>query len=94
MSAYLLPLIVIGVWLTPQHAFGQIPTACADDESLESLRCCPTTSDGVCGEDANHGECVELNIDGYNRDTTDVRANWPHYYTQVSYMHYLRHCME
>ena len=94
MSAYLLPLIVIGVWLIPQHAFGQIPTACTDDESLENLQCCPTTSDDVCGEDANHGECVELNIGGYSRDTTDVCANWPNYYTQASYMHYIKHCME
>ena len=38
----------------------------------------------VHGEDANHGECVELSIDGYSINTTDVRANWPHYYTQVS----------
>ena len=84
MAVYLLPLIVVGVWLIPQCALGQIPSACADDESLENLRCCPTTANGVCGEDANRGECVELNIDGYSRDTTDVRANWPHYYTQVS----------
>ena len=84
MSAYLLPLIVIGVWLIPQHAFGQIPTACADEESLENLRCCPTTSDGMCGEDANRGECVELNIDGYSTTTTNARDNWPHYFTQVS----------
>ena len=69
----------------PQCAFGQIPTACADDESLENLRCCPTTSDGVCGEDANRGQCVQLSIDGYSTNTTDVRGNWPHYFTQVSY---------
>ena len=32
----------------PQCVFGQIPTACADDESVENLRCCPTTSVDVC----------------------------------------------
>ena len=88
MYTHLLPLVVTGMLLILQHAFGQIPTVCADDESLENLRCCPnTTSDGVCGEDANRGQCVELNIDGYSRDTTDVRGNWPHYFTQVSFVY-------
>ena len=47
------------------YTIGQIPTACADEDSLENLRCCPTTDDGVCGEDANRGQCVQLSIDGY-----------------------------
>ena len=83
MNVHLLLLIIIGAWI-PQCTVGQIPTACADNDSLENLRCCPTTADGVCGVDVNRGYCSELNIDGYNRDTTDVRANWPHYFTQVS----------
>ena len=37
ISVYLLSLIVIGVWLIPQCTVGQIPTACADDDSLENL---------------------------------------------------------
>ena len=82
-ASCILSLMIIGVWLMPQCAFGQIPTACADDESLENLRCCPTTSDGVCGEDANRGQCVELNIDGYSTNTTNARDNWPHYFTHV-----------
>ena len=69
----------------PQCTVGQVPTACADDDSLENLQCCPTTADGVCGADANRGQCAELNIDGYSETTTDVRANWPHYFTQVSF---------
>ena len=89
-SVHLLSLIIIGAWLMPQCTVGQIPTACADEDSLENLRCCPeTTDDGVCGEDANRGEqggeCVQLNLDGHRMDTTDVRANWPHYFTYVSY---------
>ena len=84
MSAHLLSLMIIGAWLMPQCTVGQIPTACADEDSLENLRCCPTTDDGVCGGDANHGQCVQLNIDGYSRDTTNVRDNWPHFYTHVS----------
>ena len=35
---------------------GQIPTACADDDSLENLQCCPAAIDGVCGENANRGQ--------------------------------------
>ena len=85
MDAHLLSLMILGTWLIPQCTVGQIPTACADNDSLENLRCCPTTADGVCGENANRGQCVDLIIDGYSRNTTDVRANWPHYFTQVSF---------
>ena len=86
MSAHLLSLMIIGAWLMPQCTVGQIPTVCADEDSLENLRCCPTTDDSVCGENANRGQCVQLNIDayGYDINSTDVRANWPHYFTHVS----------
>ena len=49
---------------------------------------CPTTDDGVCGEDANRGQCVQLDNNGYvhRMDTTAVRANWPHYFTHVSHV--------
>ena len=46
--------MITGAWLISQCTVSQVPTACADDESLENLQCCPTTADGVCGEDANH----------------------------------------
>ena len=85
MFVHLLSLIVIGVWLMP-HAVVQIPTTCADDDSLENL-CCPTKVDGVCGENANRGQCVSLNITGYSLNTTNVRDNWPHFYTHVSHRH-------
>ena len=55
MFACLLSLLIIGAWLIPQCTVGQIPTACADDDSLKNLRCCPTTVDGMCGQDANRG---------------------------------------
>ena len=74
MNAHLLLLMIIRAWLIPQCTVGQIPTACANDDSLENLRCCPTTADGVCGVDANRGHCDELNIDGYSTNTTDVHA--------------------
>ena len=58
MFTFLLSWIVIGAWLIPQCTFGQIPAACADEESLENLRCCPATADGVCGEDAGRGNVL------------------------------------
>ena len=85
MFACLLSLLIIGAWLIPQYTVGQIPTACADDDSLKNSRCCPTTVDGMCGQDANRGQCIQLKIDGYTRETTNVRDNWPHYFTHVSF---------
>ena len=62
---------------------GQIPSVCADRESLEHMTCCPVTGDGVCGQDAGRGQCVAVNFDRHSNDTTNVRVNWPHYYTRV-----------
>ena len=64
-------------------ARAQIPTVCADQNSLENLICCPVTEDGVCGEEANRGACVSLDFPNYDNETSDVRVNWPHYYTQI-----------
>ena len=69
--------------LLPQDVFSQIPADCSDAESLENSVCCPTTADGVCGTNANRGTCVTLNFAGYSNETSDVRTNWPHYFTQV-----------
>ena len=55
---------------------------CSDADYLENTICCPTTSDGICGENANRGQCVSLATPPSN-DTADVRANWPHYFTQI-----------
>ena len=43
------------------------------------------TSDGVCGQSANRGQCVTLTPPqtGYSDNITDVRANWPHYFTRA-----------
>ena len=81
MSVYLLLLIVIGAWLIPQFTVGQIPTVCTNKLSLKTLTCCPTTVDGVCGANANRGRCVKLNTP--IKITTNVRKNWPHYFTRV-----------
>lgn len=68
-----------------RDAVAQIPTVCADEQSLANSVCCPSTADGECGGDANRGSCVDLNTTafGYNASTTNVRVNWPHYYTRV-----------
>ena len=81
---YLLATTLLLLFLLPK-AQAQIPSVCTDEESLENLICCPTTADGVCGEDANRGECVMLDTSTYNYDpeSTNVRVNWPHYYTRV-----------
>ena len=74
--------IFLGLMLS-QRSAAQIPRACADRQSLEQMACCPVTDDGVCGEDAERGECGAVNFERYRNDTTDVRVNWPHYYTHV-----------
>lgn len=65
-----------------QGTSAQIPTVCSDADSLEGTICCPATSDGICGENANRGQCVSL-ATLPRSDTVDVRANWPHYFTQI-----------
>ena len=74
---------VVLLGLLSQGVVAQIPTTCADRQSLERMTCCPITADGVCGEDAGRGECAAVNFDGHSNDTTDVRVNWPHYYTRI-----------
>ena len=83
MSAYLPLLMIIGVWLIPQFTVGQIPTVCTNYLSLKTLRCCPTTVDGVCGANANRGQCVKVG-NKHSKSTKNVRENWPHYFTHVS----------
>ena len=66
-----------------QSASSQIPATCSDARSLENSICCPDTGEGVCGQDSGRGLCVPLNQPGYSTESTDVRRNWPHYFTQV-----------
>ena len=61
----------------------QIPRACADNYSLRNSICCPDTIDGVCGQNANRGRCIALDLPGYSNESIDVRRNWPHYFTRV-----------
>ena len=63
----------------------QIPAVCATDASFRGRVCCPIPVDsgGPCGSNLSlpRGECVGLL--GVANDTTDVRYNWPHFYTRV-----------
>ena len=83
MTIYLLSLVVVGALFFPPFTSAQIPTVCSDAESLENLRCCPTTTDGMCGGDSGRGQCVQVDVDGYSTESSDVRGNWPHYYREV-----------
>ena len=82
---FILAVIGTAALLVPKETLSQIPTVCSDAESLRNKTCCPMTSDGVCGQSANRGQCVTLTPPptGYSDNTTDVRANWPHYFTRA-----------
>ena len=76
----------VGILMALTHVhntFCQIPAACSDVNSLETLICCPDTGDGVCGQNSGRGQCVSLSLPGFSNETTDVRKNWPHYFTQA-----------
>ncbi len=86
MDSRSIPVAVLGLCLLTllPGISAQIPAACADATSLQNLECCPATEDGVCGVDANRGECAQLDLpSGYSMETSDVRRNWPHYYTRA-----------
>ena len=80
-NSMFLCMILLGA--LSQVGDAQIPTACTDRNSLEDMTCCPVTVDGVCGENAGRGVCAAVNFARHSTQTMDVRANWPHYYTQV-----------
>lgn len=82
MSAVALLTAVLAAWLTVLTE-AQIPTVCTDQNSLENSICCPSTADGICGKSANRGDCVTLDPYNYDDGSSDVRENWPHYFTQV-----------
>ena len=74
-------LILALVILHVQDCVSQIPRACTDTSSLRNMICCPT-ADGVCGINAGRGECASLQY-SHSTGTTDVRNNWPHYFTMA-----------
>ena len=76
-------VILLGVMITSHVVVAQIPTACTNTQSLEDMTCCPVTDHGVCGENTGRGKCADVNFARHSNQTTDVRVNWPHYYTRV-----------
>ena len=76
-------LCVLSLGALTEVVVSQIPTACTDRRSLEDMTCCPASTAGVCGEDRGRGLCVAVNFTRHSNQTTDVRVNWPHYYTRI-----------
>ena len=79
MNTFLLLVLL----LLPILTHTQIPAVCSDPDSLRDSICCPDTTDGICGSDAGRGQCVSLSLTDYDPSSSDVRENWPHYYTQM-----------
>ena len=81
--SFVAALFLVMLSVLSQVVLSQIPTACADGHSLEEMMCCPLTANGVCGEDTGRGVCTAVNFPRHSNRTTNVRVNWPHYYTHV-----------
>lgn len=81
-SSLTLALLIVAPVVLLTVANAQIPTACADQNSLENSICCPITADGVCGVSTNRGLCVTLNFAGYDMAAKQVMCV-THYYTQI-----------
>ena len=63
----------------PQTVTSQIPSVCADDSSLTNKECCPNS----CGGE-ERGTCEDIDLpDTYSDTSTNVRSNWPHYFTRA-----------
>ena len=71
-------IILLSIALSSQIGYSQIPTVCANEESLRNLVCCPND----CGARDGHGSCINLGIP-HNMTSNDVRGNWPHYFTRA-----------
>ncbi len=64
--------------LSTRNVNSQIPAACADDMSLMNTTCCPDD----CGQTEGRGMCAMVDKPP-NKVSSDVRDNWPHYYTHA-----------
>ena len=81
MTTWMVAICAAIAALSLQNVNSQIPTECADQVSLDTLTCCPNG----CGESDNRGECMDIDFAERPHDmtTTDVRRNWPHYFTRA-----------
>ena len=79
---WIIPALVF-LYLSLNFCEAQIPTACANAQSLPAgsgdhvRECCPDSGDGKCGVDAGRGRCVPV---GTTRNSNDLRVNWPSFY--------------
>ena len=72
-------IFTVSVLFLLQSVDSQIPVACTDAERLRTLTCCPSQ----CGANEGYGECADLDLPpNYSMTSTDVRENWPHYFTR------------
>ena len=79
MNNQVVRIFAASVLFLLQSVDSQIPAACTDAESLRSLTCCPNQ----CGANEGRGECAVLDLPtNYSMTSTDVRENWPHYFTR------------
>lgn len=62
----------------------QLPAVCTNPTNFHDQVCCPEPSPGAgpCGSllPVPQGKCVAVET---NQTTTDVRGNWPHYYSNI-----------
>ena len=69
----------VSVLFLLQGVNSQIPAACTDAVSLQTLTCCPNQ----CGANEGRGVCANLDLPpNYSTTSTDARENWPHYFTR------------
>ena len=80
MTAQWMVVICIGVFsLSPQSVISQIPASCSDTQSLRNMECCPNNCGGP-----SRGTCANIDLpSSFNMSSTDVRANWPHYFRRA-----------
>ena len=78
IASYAAMVCTVCIILSPRIVLAQIPTVCASEGNLRDLTCCP----GDCGSNNSRGECAEIGVP-HNMTVTDVRSNWPHYFTSA-----------
>lgn len=82
--------LTVSALLLPLSTHSQIPASCADRNSISTKTCCPVpqitgvSDPGPCGKNLGRGECRLIDeAEDLSDSTTDVRRNWPHFFTRV-----------
>ena len=79
MGMWLLAASICCLAVFPEKGHAQIPAVCATADNLQRMVCCPDN----CGQDEGRGECVDVRPPMFDSNSTDVRGNWPHYFTRA-----------